>query len=157
MTCEIIQKIWDLGRRTKCNANKILKPKAIPIKSRTSSPPVTYIAVLNWKVTQFICNTYKIKIFKLVKRALTDVYFFFARKHFFLKHKICWLPKFCGLNFSDFACIIRTAHTNKLGTHLLCILTSKRVIRGPFAGRNQFFDAKTTFWVLLGHKMYKIT
>ena len=26
----------------------------------------------------------------------------------------------------------------------------------PFAGRNQFFDAKTTFWVLLSHKMYKI-
>ena len=25
----------------------------------------------------------------------------------------------------------------------------------PFAGRNQFFDAKTTFWVLLSHKMYK--
>ena len=28
---------------------------------------------------------------------------------------------------------------------LLCILTSKRVLRMTFAGRNQFFDAKTTF------------
>ena len=25
-----------------------------------------------------------------------------------------------------------------------------------FTGRNQIFDAKTTFKVLLGHKMYKI-
>ena len=27
----------------------------------------------------------------------------------------------------------------------------------PFAGQNQFFDAKTTFYILLGHVMYKIT
>ena len=26
----------------------------------------------------------------------------------------------------------------------------------PFAGQNQFFDTKTTFCVLLSHKMYKI-
>ena len=26
---------------------------------------------------------------------------------------------------------------------MLCILTSERVLRTPFAGRNQFFDAKT--------------
>ena len=40
---------------------------------------------------------------------------------------------------------------------LLCISTSKRVLRTPFASQNQFFDAKTTFWIFLSHKMYKIT
>ena len=30
---------------------------------------------------------------------------------------------------------------------MLCILTSERGLRMPFAGRNQFFDAKTTFSV----------
>ena len=39
---------------------------------------------------------------------------------------------------------------------LLHILTSERVLRMPFAGRKQFFDPKTTFCVLLSHKMYKI-
>ena len=39
---------------------------------------------------------------------------------------------------------------------VLCISTSKRVLCMPFTGRNQFFDAKTTFWVLLSLKMYKI-
>ena len=38
----------------------------------------------------------------------------------------------------------------------MCILTSERVLRTPFAGQNQFFDAKTTFCVLLSHEMYKI-
>ena len=32
---------------------------------------------------------------------------------------------------------------------LLCILTSKHVLRTPLAGQNQFFNAKTTFWVIL--------
>ena len=40
--------------------------------------------------------------------------------------------------------------------HLLCIWTSKQVLRMPFAGRNQFCEAKTTFCMLLSHKMYKI-
>ena len=40
---------------------------------------------------------------------------------------------------------------------LLCISTSKRVLCTPFAGWNQFFDAKTTFCVLISHKLYKIT
>ena len=29
-------------------------------------------------------------------------------------------------------------------SYLLCISTSERVLRMPFAGWNQFFDAKTT-------------
>ena len=40
--------------------------------------------------------------------------------------------------------------------YLLCISTSKRVLRMPFDGQNQFFDAKTTFCILLSHNMYKI-
>ena len=35
-------------------------------------------------------------------------------------------------------------------TNVLCVLcnsTSKRVLHTPFAGQNQFFDAKTTFSV----------
>ena len=31
------------------------------------------------------------------------------------------------------------------------------MLHTPLAGQNQFFDAKTTFCVLLSHKMYKIT
>ena len=33
--------------------------------------------------------------------------------------------------------------------HLLCISTSEWVLRMPFAGQNQFFDAKTTFSVTI--------
>ena len=40
---------------------------------------------------------------------------------------------------------------------MLCISTSEWVLRTPFTSLNQFFDAKTTFCVLLSHKMYKIT
>ena len=40
---------------------------------------------------------------------------------------------------------------------MLCISTSKRVLRTPFADPNQFFDAKTTLCVLLSPKMYKVT
>ena len=40
---------------------------------------------------------------------------------------------------------------------MLCILTNERVLCMPFAGRNQFFDSKTTFCVLLSHNIYKIT
>ena len=40
---------------------------------------------------------------------------------------------------------------------VLCISTSKRVLRTPFAVQNQFFVAKTTFCVLLSHKIIKIT
>ena len=36
---------------------------------------------------------------------------------------------------------------------MLCILTSEEVLRMPFSGENQFFDAKTTFYVLFSHKM----
>ena len=32
---------------------------------------------------------------------------------------------------------------------MLGISTSERLLCTPFAGQNQFFDAKTTFWVLL--------
>ena len=32
---------------------------------------------------------------------------------------------------------------------MLCILTSERVLRTLFAGQNQNFNAKTTFWVIL--------
>ena len=39
---------------------------------------------------------------------------------------------------------------------LLCILTSERVLRTPFASQNQIFNAKTTFGILFSHKMYKI-
>ena len=39
---------------------------------------------------------------------------------------------------------------------VLCILTSKRGLRTPFAGQNLFFDAKTTFYVYFSHKMYKM-
>ena len=39
---------------------------------------------------------------------------------------------------------------------MLCISTSKWVLRMPFAGQNQFFDAETTFRILLNHKIYKI-
>ena len=39
---------------------------------------------------------------------------------------------------------------------LLCISTSERVLCMLFAGQNQIFNAETTFWVLLIHKMYKI-
>ena len=35
-----------------------------------------------------------------------------------------------------------------LFNHLLCISTSERVLRTPFADQNQFFNAKTTFWVI---------
>ena len=35
---------------------------------------------------------------------------------------------------------------------MLCISTSEQVLRMPFAGRNKFFDAKTTFCVLLSQK-----
>ena len=38
----------------------------------------------------------------------------------------------------------------------MSISTSKLVLHMPFAGRNQFFDAKTTFCVLFSNKMYKI-
>ena len=38
---------------------------------------------------------------------------------------------------------------------MLCISTSKPVARMPFAGQNQFFEAKTNFCALLSHKMYK--
>ena len=37
---------------------------------------------------------------------------------------------------------------------LLCISTSERVLRMPFADQNQFFDVKTTFCILLSHKMH---
>ena len=40
---------------------------------------------------------------------------------------------------------------------LVVLSTSKRVLRMPFAGRNHFFEAKTTFCVLLILTMYKIT
>ena len=39
---------------------------------------------------------------------------------------------------------------------MLCILNSERVLRTMFSGRYQFFDAKTTFCVILSHKMCKI-
>ena len=38
--------------------------------------------------------------------------------------------------------------------YLLCISTSKRVLRMPFPGQNQFFNAKTTFCVILYKKVY---
>ena len=37
-------------------------------------------------------------------------------------------------------------------SYLLCISTSKRVLRTPFPGQNQFFDAITTFSVTNGTK-----
>ena len=37
--------------------------------------------------------------------------------------------------------------SNKCLGYVLCISTSKQVLRTPFAGQNQFFDAKTTFSV----------
>ena len=40
---------------------------------------------------------------------------------------------------------------------VLCILTSEWVLHTPLSGRNQFFDAKTTFYVLFSYKMYKMT
>ena len=40
---------------------------------------------------------------------------------------------------------------------VFCILTIKRVLRTPFAGQNQFFDTKTTFYVRFSHKKYKMT
>ena len=40
------------------------------------------------------------------------------------------------------------AHFIHLFIYVLCM---------PFADRNQFFDAKITFCILLSHKMYKIT
>ena len=39
---------------------------------------------------------------------------------------------------------------------MLCILTRKRVLRMPFTGQNQFFDAKTIFYIPFSHKMYKM-
>ena len=27
----------------------------------------------------------------------------------------------------------------------------------PFAGRNHFFDTKTTYYVIFSHKMYRVT
>ena len=36
---------------------------------------------------------------------------------------------------------------------MLCILTSEEVLRMPFSGENQFFDAITTFYVLFSQKM----
>ena len=41
---------------------------------------------------------------------------------------------------------------NQVKQQLLCIATSKRVLRRLFAGRNNFFDAKTTFSVTYGTK-----
>ena len=38
---------------------------------------------------------------------------------------------------------------------MLCITTSKRVFRTPFAGQNHFFDAKTTCSVNFYFKMLK--
>ena len=40
--------------------------------------------------------------------------------------------------------------------YMLCILTREWVLCTPFAGWNQFFEAKTASCVLLNHKMYKI-
>ena len=40
---------------------------------------------------------------------------------------------------------------------MLYISTSEWVLRTPFAGQNQCFNAKTTFYALLDDKMYKIT
>ena len=52
--------------------------------------------------------------------------------------------------------LIWTRRNNKISIHqLLCILTSKRVLRTPFAGRNHFFDAETTFSINFYHKMFK--
>ena len=42
-----------------------------------------------------------------------------------------------------------------LSVHQLCISTSKRVLRTPFAGQNNFFDAKTIFSINFHHKMFK--
>ena len=39
--------------------------------------------------------------------------------------------------------------------NLLCISTSERVLRTPFAGKNQFFDAKTTFYVFFSQNNAK--
>ena len=57
------------------------------------------------------------------------------------------------LSFSLNVVLDKTSHV----AQLLCISTRERVLRMPFAGQNQFFDSKTTFCVLLSHKMYKIT
>ena len=38
---------------------------------------------------------------------------------------------------------------------MLCILTSKRVLRMPFVGQNKLSDAKTTFSVINGKKQTK--
>ena len=40
--------------------------------------------------------------------------------------------------------------------YLLCISTREQVLHTLLAGRNQFFDTKTTFYVLFSHEMYKI-
>ena len=40
---------------------------------------------------------------------------------------------------------------------VLCISTSEQVLHMRFASRNQIFDAKTTFYVLLSHTMYNLS
>ena len=64
-----------------------------------------------------------------------------------------------------FSCqlIYTTLTTNKMEkilmksvSHMLCISTREQVLRMPFASWNQFLDAKTAFYVLFSHKMYKM-
>ena len=55
-----------------------------------------------------------------------------------------------------FVCLLLSRCLGHLNLRVLCILTSERVPRLPFAGQNQIFNAETTFCVLLSHKMYKI-
>ena len=60
--------------------------------------------------------------------------------------------------------LILATMTHIRGPHISCeevlkdfVYTSERVLHMPFPGQNHFFEAKTTFYVLLGHKMYRIT
>ena len=40
---------------------------------------------------------------------------------------------------------------------MLYISTSERVLCTPLAGQNQFIEARTSFYILFSHKMYKKT
>ena len=71
-----------------------------------------------------------------------------------IQQKINLLVSTVILNQENLIFILKS---KKKECHILCFLTSKWVLRMPFAGQNQFFDAKTTFWMLLNHKIYKIT
>ena len=63
-----------------------------------------------------------------------------------IQQKINLLVSTVILNKEDLILILKS---KKKECHMLCFSTSKWVLRMPFAGRNQFFNANATFCMIL--------